>query len=116
MTLPETPGIGGRNQHLALAIACLLQGSQGITVLAAGTDGSDGPTEDAGAIVDGQTLHRAAADVADTHACLARADGGSLLAEAGDLISTGPTGTNVMDVVIALIEPGAKWPQPTAGV
>jgi glycerate 2-kinase len=53
--LPPDPGYGGRNQSLALAIALLIQGCKGITVLVAGTDGSDGPTNNAGAIIDGPT-------------------------------------------------------------
>lgn len=111
VSLPDQPGQGGRNQQLALALACGLAGSHGITVLAAGTDGSDGQTEDAGAIVDGQTLSQAGSDPLQAQAFLQAADAGSLLAEAGALLSTGPTGTNVMDVVIARVEAGANWPE-----
>lgn len=99
--LPEQPGRGGRNQHLALAAACQLAEHDGITFLAAGTDGTDGPTEDAGAIVDGQTLAQGQLAGLDAQACLDRADSGTFLEAAGDLLNTGPTGTNVMDVVIA---------------
>ncbi|MCW9030425.1 MAG: DUF4147 domain-containing protein [Gammaproteobacteria bacterium] len=102
LRLPAEPGRGGRNQSLALAIACLIENSEGITVLVGATDGSDGPTDDAGAIIDGATLARARGFDAKVH--LAAADAGTFLAEAGDLISTGPTGTNVMDIVIALKE------------
>ena len=102
LTLPKAPGRGGRNQSLALALACLLENKKGITILVGATDGSDGPTDDAGAIIDGLTLQRAKHLQAKEY--LAAADAGTFLAEAGDLISTGPTGTNVMDIVIALKE------------
>ncbi len=104
LILPENPGRGGRNQSLALALACNLENKKGITVLVGATDGSDGPTEDAGAIIDGLTLQRGK-NLGDAKMYLAAADAGTFLAEAGDLISTGPTGTNVMDIVIALKEP-----------
>jgi len=103
LALPAEPGRGGRNQSLALALACLLENIKGITVLVGATDGSDGPTDDAGAIIDGLTLDRAKHYVAKDY--LTAADAGTFLAEAGDLISTGPTETNVMDLVIALKEP-----------
>ncbi|MEA2079835.1 MAG: DUF4147 domain-containing protein [Pseudomonadota bacterium] len=99
--LPDKPGRGGRNQHLALAAALVLAGEADVGFLALGTDGSDGPTEDAGALVDGGTIGRgelAGLDAADR---LRHADSGSFLEASGDLISTGPTGTNVRDLVIA---------------
>ena len=102
VALPEHPGRGGRNQHLALSAAVELDGAEGLYLLAAGTDGTDGPTEDAGALVDGSTLERGQLEglVAVNH--LAAADAGSFLDASGDLVSTGPTGTNVMDLVISL--------------
>ena len=100
--LPPSPGRGGRNQHLALAAALELAGRTDCFLLAAGTDGGDGTTGDAGALVDGGTLGRAALDGLDGADCLARADSGTLLAASGDLIHTGPTGTNVMDLVLGL--------------
>lgn len=103
LSLPENPGRGGRNQSLALALACLVENQAGITILVGATDGSDGPTDDAGAIIDGFTLQRASHFQAKEY--LDAADAGTFLAEAGDLISTGPTGTNVMDIVIAIKEP-----------
>ena len=104
LTLPDKLGRGGRNQHLALVLATHLDNINGITVLVGATDGTDGPTDDAGAIIDGKTLSRAAyCGLAKDY--LAAADAGSYLAEAGDLLSTGPTGTNVMDLVIAIKEP-----------
>lgn len=100
--LPPDPGRGGRNQHLALAAARLLVGQPHMMLLAAGTDGTDGPTEDAGAIVDGETCARVALAELDADECLRRADAGTALAASGDLIHTGPTGTNVGDLVIGL--------------
>jgi hydroxypyruvate reductase len=100
--LPEHPGRGGRNQHLALAAAMELAGRGDCFLLSAGTDGTDGPTEDAGALVDGGTLERAALEGLDAKRCLETADAGSLLAASGDLICTGPTGTNVMDLILGM--------------
>ena len=100
--LPTHPGRGGRCQHFALAAAQQIAGHPELVVLAAGTDGRDGASEDAGAIVDGDTLARARDAGFDAAQCLEAADSGSLLEAAGDLIYTGPTGTNVGDLVIAL--------------
>ena len=99
--LPDRPGRGGRNQHLALAAAVVLAGRNDVCLLAIGTDGSDGPTEDAGALVDGGTLRRGELSGLDAAEQLRRADSGAFLEASGDLISTGPTGTNVRDLVIA---------------
>ncbi len=101
LDLPENPGRGGRNQHLALSLAQTLQGHDEITVLCGATDGSDGPTEDAGALVDGRTVQQVIDYPGGATQALARADSGYFLEEAGALISTGPTGSNVMDLVIA---------------
>jgi glycerate 2-kinase len=90
-------GIGGRNQEAALAAAIAIEGT-GTTFLAAGTDGIDGPTEAAGAIVEGTTTRRGAALGLDAHAYLARNDANRYLGAVGDLIITGPTGTNVADL------------------
>lgn len=98
--LPESPGRGGRNQHLALAAALLIEGEAGVALLSAGSDGADGPGEDAGALVDGGTLARGRWQGLDPRQALARADSGRFLEAAGDLLSTGPTGTNVMDLII----------------
>lgn len=102
LELPPQPGRGGRNQHLALSLAEALAGEPGISVLCGATDGSDGPGNDAGAIIDGTTVRQAADYPDGAGRALARADSGTFLAEAGALISTGPTGTNVMDLVIAI--------------
>jgi glycerate 2-kinase len=100
--LPAVTGRGGRNQHFALAAAQCLRGRPDLLLLAVGTDGTDGNTEDAGALVDGETLLRAAVAGLDPAAHLGRADSGTLLAATGDLVHTGPTGTNVGDLVLAL--------------
>jgi len=95
-------GRGGRNQSLALAAALALRGQAGVALLAAGTDGSDGPTQDAGALVDGETVARGALAGLDAELALARADAGNYLEQSGDLVHTGPTGTNVMDIMLGL--------------
>ncbi len=100
--LPENPGRGGRNQHLALAAARIIAGHENLLLLVAGTDGTDGVTSDAGALVDGETCSRIALSEIDVQESLKRADSGTALAAAGDLIHTGPTGTNVGDIVIGL--------------
>jgi glycerate 2-kinase len=100
--LPQNPGRGGRNQHLALAAARLLAGQPNMMLLAAGTDGTDGVTDDAGALVDSETCARLSIAEIDADDCIRRADSGSALAASGDLIHTGPTGTNVGDLVIGL--------------
>lgn len=101
VTLPERPGRGGRMQALALSAAQKLANTDAL-MLAAGTDGADGPGEDAGALVDGGTLERGANGGLDARECLVAADAGRFLAASGDLIQTGATGTNVMDLVIGL--------------
>lgn len=96
-------GVGGRNQEFALAAAMEIAGVDGAVVLSAGTDGIDGPTDAAGAIVDGATLRRghALGYVADEF--LARNDAYPYLRGTGDLLITGPTDTNVMDLQVMLI-------------
>lgn len=100
--LPPHPGRGGRNQHLALAAARLLQGYPELLLLAAGTDGTDGPTDAAGGLVDADTCARVTLAGLDPDACLSRADAGTALAAADALVRTGPTGTNVADLVVGL--------------
>ncbi len=94
-------GRGGRCQQLALAAATMLAGRTAV-LLAAGTDGVDGPTDAAGACVDGATVARARAAGRDPDAALAATDAHPLLADTGDLLTTGPSGTNVADVVVGL--------------
>lgn len=99
---------GGRCQELALACAIALErapNAGGITVLAAGTDGRDGPTDAAGAVVDAGTCSRIREHGLDPVAALADHASYAALDAAGALIRTGPTGTNVNDVVIGLVPP-----------
>lgn len=98
--LPAEPGRGGRCQSLALAAALELQGRTDCLLLAAGSDGSDGPGDDAGALVDGGSVARGLEEGLDPERCLAGADAGRFLEASGDLINTGPTGSNVMDLVL----------------
>ena len=96
--LPKKPGRGGRNQSLALALAENIAGRDDISILVAGTDGTDGPTAAAGGLVDGNTWHEDARDALES------ADAGSFLEEHAALFVTGPTNTNVMDLVIAIVD------------
>ena len=93
-------GRGGRNQEAALAAAHVLAGDSSIVFATFGTDGVDGPTEAAGAIVDGDTIARGSAQGLDAERYLANNDSGPYLAATGDLLVTGPTGTNVGDLWI----------------
>lgn len=102
VTLPEKPGRGGRNQQLALAAARQIAGYEDLALLAVGTDGTDGPTSDAGALVDANTCARLSIASIDADESLRNADAGTALAAAGDLLHTGPTGTNVGDLVIGV--------------
>jgi glycerate 2-kinase len=97
-------GKGGRNQELALAAALVLEGSSRISLLSAGTDGTDGPTDAAGAFADGATCQRARARGLDPGDFLSRHDSYHFFAPLGDLLITGPTRTNVMDIMCLLIE------------
>jgi glycerate 2-kinase len=107
--LPPVTGRGGRNQHLALAAAKLIAGYPDLLLLAAGSDGTDGPTEEAGGLVDGETCGRIVLAGLDPDESLRCADSGTALAAAGALVSTGPTGTNVADLVIGLkLAPGRR--------
>ena len=96
-------GKGGRNQEFALAAALHLAGNEHITVLSGGTDGTDGPTDAAGAIADGSTTKRGHAAGLDAADHLSRNDSYHFFQPLGDLLMTGPTGTNVMDLRLLLI-------------
>lgn len=95
-------GVGGRNQELALAAAMELRMSEGVTVLSFGTDGVDGPTNAAGAVADSTTYERGRAKGLDAGKYLKDNDSHSYFEALGDLVVTGPTGTNVNDVMVAL--------------
>lgn len=97
-------GTGGRNQHLALSAAIKLRDIPGITVLSAGTDGTDGPTDAAGAVADSGTMARALSMNEDPISYLAGFDSYNFFRKVGGLITTGPTFTNVMDIVVVIVE------------
>jgi len=97
-------GLGGRNQHLALSCALMLKEVDGITVLAAGTDGNDGPTDAAGAVVDRSTIKKALELNLDPGKYLAGFDSYNFFRLAGGHIITGPTMTNVMDIAVVIVE------------
>jgi glycerate 2-kinase len=96
-------GRGGRNQEFALAAALAIVGLRDTVILSAGTDGSDGPTVAAGAIADGTTVARAEAFGHSAAADLANNDSFSFFDVLGDLVKTGPTGTNVADIQLILV-------------
>jgi glycerate-2-kinase len=96
-------GLGGRNQHLALRLATRLDYAGDITILCAGTDGTDGPTDAAGAVVDNRTLSDARERHIDTFDYLSRFDSYHFFRQVGGHIITGNTRTNVMDMVVVLL-------------
>ncbi len=97
-------GMGGRNMELALSFAMQIEGIEGITLLSAGTDGTDGPTDAAGAVVDGETVKKAKAMGLNPIEYLNNNDSYNFFKKIDGLFITGPTGTNVMDVQIIAIE------------
>lgn len=97
-------GKGGRNQHMALYAASALQNKNDITFLAAGTDGNDGPTTAAGAVVDFKTMESASTQGLNIFNYLEDFDSFRFFEKAGGHIITGPTMTNVMDIVVIIIE------------
>ena len=103
-------GQGGRSQEFALIVAQELAGSEGLHVLAAGTDGTDGPTDAAGGFADGGTISRALAAGLDPAGMLRANDSHRLLRASGDLFVTGPTGTNVMDLVLGVAQSAGGSP------
>ena len=100
--LPRSPGAGGRCRHLALAVARRLAGRGDWTMLAAGSDGWDGTDEVAGACVDGYTIARGEERGRNAIDALRHADSGGFFSGSDEMIVTGPTGTNVNDLVIVL--------------
>jgi len=96
-------GRGGRNQELALAAALALEGIDGVSVMALATDGSDGPTDSSGAVVDGATAAAIRRAGVDPHAALAGNDAYPALEAGGAQLRTGPTGTNVNDLTVVLV-------------
>jgi hydroxypyruvate reductase len=96
-------GLGGRNQEFVLSAAIEIAGLDGVVVLSAGTDGTDGPTEAAGAIADGATVQRARELGMDPPSYLQNNDSYHFFQPLGDLLITGPTNTNVMDLRLVLV-------------
>jgi hydroxypyruvate reductase len=96
-------GMGGRNQELALAAALALDGWRDVRIMALATDGADGPTDAAGAVVSGETVARARGLGLDARAALEVNDSYHFFDRLGDLIRTGPTGTNVNDLLFVLV-------------
>ncbi len=101
----EGTGKGGRNQEFALVVAREIEGQEDLLILSAGTDGTDGPTDAAGAFADGTTYARARVQGLDPQSYLINNDSYTLFKALGDLLITGPTGTNVMDLVIGIAGP-----------
>lgn len=97
-------GKGGRNQELALAAALALEGWAPVLIMALATDGTDGPTDAAGAVVTGETIERARESGLDPRAALEANDSYPFFEALGDLIRTGPTGTNVNDLLFVLVD------------
>ncbi|WP_298023341.1 glycerate kinase [uncultured Dysosmobacter sp.] len=98
-------GKGGRNQELALAAASGISGLDNVVIFSVGSDGTDGPTDAAGGIVDGDTAEKLSRQGVHIHQVLESNDSYPALAKADGLIVTGPTGTNVNDVAVVLIRP-----------
>ncbi len=103
VTLLDSKGKGGRNQEIALSAALELDGIKGMIAGSCGTDGNDGPTDAAGAIADGKTVARAQKLGLDCRQYLKRHDAYHFFHKLDDLIITGPTNTNVMDIQCLLI-------------
>jgi glycerate 2-kinase len=97
-------GLGGRNQEFAVTTALEIDGLDGVVALIGGTDGTDGPTEAAGGIVDGGTVRRGKARGLDARDYLSRNDSYHFLKATDDLLVTGPTFTNVMDLRLFIID------------
>jgi glycerate 2-kinase len=100
VTLGSRPGTGGRNQEMALAAALGLDGVENVIIACLATDGSDGPTDAAGALADGSTVRRARALGLDPAERLAAHDAYPVFEGLGDLLVTGPTKTNVNDLTV----------------
>lgn len=98
-------GLGGRNQHLALLLVSKIAAMKNITILCAGTDGTDGPTNAAGAVVDNKTMRLAKEKEIDVRPYIENCDSYNFFAQIGGHVITGNTGTNVMDLVVVLINP-----------
>lgn len=97
-------GSGGRCQEMALSFGIEVAGLENVLLLAAGTDGNDGTTDSAGAFADGQTVERGRNLQLEARMQLNNNNSYRFFKETGDLIVTGPTGTNVMDIYVILVD------------
>ena len=104
VTLNEAHGEGGRNQEFALSVAFHITDLNRVVVASLATDGTDGPTDACGGLVDNETIERAINAGIDTEEALSRHNSKKVLSATGDLLVSGPTGTNVNDVALVLIE------------
>lgn len=102
--IDEGPGEGGPNQELALGFALDIEGYSKISAISIGTDGTDGPTDIAGGIVDGQTMERANSKKIDVFENLMKHNSSYVLKELEDAVYAGPTGTNLMDLRVVLVQ------------
>jgi glycerate-2-kinase len=103
VTIVGEAGEGGRNQELVLSASLKIAGSEGIVMASLGTDGTDGPTDIAGAIIDGQTVDRAQDMGIEISRELKKHNSSHVFRQLGDAIYTGPTGTNVMDLQVIVV-------------
>jgi len=108
VSIRDGHGEGGRNQELALAAALKIAGSKKITMISVGTDGTDGPTDIAGAIVDGYTLERTKEIRVNMLEELEKHDSSNVFRKIGDAVYTSDTGTNLMDLIVIFIGKDAK--------
>jgi glycerate 2-kinase len=110
VVLPGATGQGGPSQEFSVAVAIELAGYEGVVALGMDTDGTDGPTEFAGGLIDGSTAGRAVNLHLDLYKSLAEHNVSPALRRLGDLVVTGPTGTNVNDLRLVIIGPNARPP------
>jgi glycerate-2-kinase len=101
-------GLGGRNQELATRVGALLEEDEAVVFLSAGTDGTDGPTDAAGGLVDPWHVHRGRRAGLHPEPFLANNDTYPYLAQVEGLLQTGPTYTNVMDLIVLIVGSGLK--------
>jgi glycerate-2-kinase len=105
-SLPEVLGLGGPNQEVVLAASMALAGDEHVALLSMDTDGSDGGSPNAGGIADGHTLRRAQDAGIDPENHLRAHTSGEALRRLGDLLDTGPTGTNANDLFVVVVGKG----------
>jgi hydroxypyruvate reductase len=96
-------GKGGRNQEMALAAAIGIEGMKNTVFISVGSDGTDGPTDAAGGVVDGDTVSKLKAKGINPQSALDNNDSYNALSASLDIIKTGPTGTNVNDISILIV-------------